>query len=357
MRALPFLLVVITIKACAGPPLDESELVDLISQSVYSDHDDGRLADNLGRVRLNERLRPGTIQELERLGLGPLSLTALKDLQERSSGLPAAAVNAIDREPVPSTADQDHMVQQLKRYASTYIRSLPNFLCEEVTERYSNLHGRASSGNARYSKQLRHADTLNAQLAFAPGSQQDRLRLSSDAELARRKLGRSTTAGEFGRDMAIILSGSAQPELKWDRWERHQSGKQAVFTFFVPQTRSEYNLFFCCYMQAGVGEMQQSYKAAIRGLIYADPRSGEIQRLVIQAVDMPHHFHVDENNTIIHYGKVTIAGRTYNLPVSAVVFVQARSQRNRNEIAFLDYRKYDAHSVLTDVRSKITYIQ
>ncbi len=103
--------------------------------------------------------------------------------------------------------------------------------------------------------------------------------------------------------------------------------------------------------------MRQSYKSAIRGLIYADPHSGEIRCLVIRAVDMPSHFHVNENNTIIYYDKVNIAGRTYNLPAAATVFVRARSQRNRNEIAFVNYPKYDGESVLTDVQSKATYIQ
>ncbi len=236
MQALSLLLAVITIN-CLGaePPLGESELVDLVSQSLYSDHDDSRLAEHLGRLQINKKLREATVAELERLSLGPLSLTALKDLQQRSQNLPASGVPSISREPVPSAGDQDQMIRELKQYGSAYVHSLPNFLCEEVTERYSNLHGRAASGNVRYSKQPRHADTLKAQLAFAPRLQQDRVSLASDAESNRKKLGQSISTGEFGRDMAIILSAPAKSELKWDRWERHHGEEQAVFTFFVPQ--------------------------------------------------------------------------------------------------------------------------
>jgi hypothetical protein len=358
MRLLPLLLALMTVNCVASErAMDQSELVDLVLQSLSSDRDDSQLADRLARVQLSERLSPDTLGELERLGLGPLALQRLQDLEERSHGLRPPALPPITREPAPSAIDREQMRQRLNQYANAYVRSLPDFLCDEITDRYSNLHGLAPSGNARYSKHLHHADTLRAELAFAPRLQQDRLQLAWNAESLRSKQGQSLTRGEFGRDMAIILGSHAEPELKWDRWERHDRREDAVFVYFVPQARSDYNLFFCCFLQPGVGEMQQSYRAAIRGEIYADPWTGEIQRLVIRAVDMPAHFHVSEDNTIISYGQVSFEGRTYNLPVSAMVFVRARMQRNRNEIRFVNYRKFDSDSVITDVHSKITYIQ
>lgn len=68
-------------------------------------------------------------------------------------------------------------------------------------------------------------------------------------------------------------------------------------------------------------------------------------------------FHIQEDNTVIDYGAVRISGQSYTLPVAARVFVRADAQRNRNEIAFVKYRKFDADSVLTIVNSRITFIQ
>lgn len=163
--------------------------------------------------------------------------------------------------------------------------------------------------------------------------------------------------GEFGQDMATILGPHADPELNWDCWRRRGDREAAVFVYFVPQPRSDYKLFFCCFREQGVGEIQQVYQAAIQGAIYADPATGESHQLVIRAMNMPAHFQIDEDNTIISYGQVNIDGRTYNLPVSASVFARAGIQRNRNEIRFVNYRKFDSESVMTEVHSKITYIQ
>lgn len=358
MRVLFLLLAFVTIRSLAADrPMEESELVDLVLQSLYSDHDDSKLAERLTHVRLREMLSAGTVEELKRLGLGPLALQRLQALEESSRGLSRPALPSITRDPVPSVSDQERMVERLKQYSNAYVRSLPDFLCDEVTERYSNLHGVAPSGNPRYSKQLRYADTLTAELAFVSRLQQDKMRLASDAESVERNLGRSLSMGEFGHDMAIILGPRVKPELRWDRWERHRNRQTAVFVYFVPQPRSDYKLFFCCFLETGVGQIQQSYQAAIRGAIYADPATGEIQQLMIRAVDMPAHFHINEDNTIISYGPVNIEGRMYNLPVSATVFVRARSQKNRNQIRFVNYRKFESHSVMTEVHSKITYIQ
>lgn len=358
MRVLPLLFVLVAIRGLAAErPMEESELVDFVLQSLYSDHDDSRLADRLAHVRLSEDLRPSTVAELQRLGLGPLALERLKVLEERSQKLNTPAIPPITREHAPSVFDEGRMIERLKQYANAYVRNLPDFLCDEITDRYTNLHGTAPSGNPRYRKLLHHADTLTAELAFAPRLQQDRLRLASDGKSSRGDMGRSLSTGEFGHDMAIILGRRADPELKWDRWQRHRDREEAVFLFFVPQPRSDYQLFFCCFLQQGIGEIQQSYQAAIRGAIYADPGTGEIQQLVIRAVNMPAHFHINEDNTIISYGPVKIEDRTYNLPVSATVFARARIQQNRNEIRFVNYRKFNSESVMTEVHSKITYIQ
>ncbi len=167
--------------------------------------------------------------------------------------------------------------------------------------------------------------------------------------------GKSFSNGEFGRDMALILGASVNPQLKWDRWEALQGNVKAVFNYFVPVPQTEYSLLYCCFMKPGVGEVQQSYKAPMRGSIYVDPATGVISRLIIKAVDLPENFHIKENNTIIDYNQISIENRPYTLPVTATVFVRAESQKNRNEISFVRYRKFNPESILTSVDSTITF--
>ena len=85
------------------------------------------------------------------------------------------------------------------------------------------------------------------------------------------------------------------------------------------------------------------------------PFNWRVTRLIISAVNLPSNFHIKENNTVVDYGKVSIAGREYMLPLTATIFVRADSQKNRNEISFVRYKKFDPESVFTTVNSKITY--
>lgn len=162
----------------------------------------------------------------------------------RSRGLSGPALPSLTREPAPSLINRERMIERLKLYANAYVRTLPDFLCNEITDRYSNLRGVAASGSARYNKHMHHSDTLTAELAFAPRMQRDRLRLASNTESLRNKQGQSLSMGEFGQDMATILGPHADPELKWECWRRRGDREAAVFVYFVPQPRSGYKLFF-----------------------------------------------------------------------------------------------------------------
>ena len=142
----------------------------------------------------------------------------------RSRGLSGPALPSLTREPAPSLINRERMIERLKLYANAYVRTLPDFLCNEITDRYSNLRGVAASGSARYNKHMHHSDTLTAELAFAPRMQRDRLRLASNTESLRNKQGQSLSMGEFGQDMTTILASHADPELKWDCWRRRGGG-------------------------------------------------------------------------------------------------------------------------------------
>jgi hypothetical protein len=51
--------------------------------------------------------------------------------------------------------------------------------------------------------------------------------------------------------------------------------------------------------------------------------------------------------TTINYGKIDIGGKNYLLPVHATVMVVTNVERDRNEIDFTGYRKFEAESTIT----------
>ena len=361
MRAFKFALVFMTMTSLAAfgdhRAMTDAEIVELVCMSLYSDHDDAALAERLDRIKPIELFSKQTVTELKNWGLGPLATAALEKIQQQSEGLQEPSKAPISKQSVPSQEESSEMLGHIVNYARVYIHNLPNFICDQITKRYTNLDGFTLTGQPRYGSKLRHGDSITAELAFAPDFKQDHVTLTSRGGTAQPRKGQSVSTGEFGHDMAVILGAGVDPQARWDHWELLRGRHEAVFRFFVGLDKTQYSLFYCCFLKPGVGQIQQSYNAPIRGLIYADPQTGEISRLVIQAVNLPSQFHIQEDNTIIDYGDVRISGQAYTLPVAARIFVRADSQKNRNEIAFVKYRKFEPDSILTIVSSRITFIQ
>jgi hypothetical protein len=137
--------------------------------------------------------------------------------------------------------------------------------------------------------------------------------------------------------------------MRWDHWEIFKGQRRAVFSYFVSEFQSKFRLYHCCTEGFGSRDNgQQTHNAAIRGLVYCDPSTGVISRLTIQAIDLPENLHIRESNTVIDYGVVNVGGGAYTLPTKALVFTRTDDgQKNRNEINFKNYRKFEAKSVLT----------
>lgn len=61
-----------------------ADVVELVSTSLYSDHDEERLAQQLHRLKMSEQLSPHIVVYFRSLGLGAPTVAALQKLQEQS---------------------------------------------------------------------------------------------------------------------------------------------------------------------------------------------------------------------------------------------------------------------------------
>ncbi len=258
-------------------------------------------------------------------------------------------------QPVPQPDEQARMLARLFGYAQQYVKGLPNFICDQVTSRFTNFDGTEPDGTPRYKKSLRHSDTFTRSLRFVSGREEGHVKQVDGRKAGKvgTRMGQSISSGEFGGDMVMIFGAGAEPSIQWSHWEMMRGNRRAVFAYFVGARTTKFNILYCCYADRDGVAMQQSLNSPIQGLVYTDPDSGQVARLIIQAVNLPAEFRIKESNTIIDYGSVGIAGRSYNLPVKALVFVRTKFEENRNEIAFVKYRKFEAESVLTFTDSKI----
>src|ERR1041385_7884561 len=102
---------------------------------------DKEIADFVAKVKLTEKLDDRTIEDLQgHTRLGPRTMGALRALRDRTQTLAAAAPVIAPPAPAPipppSSEEQAAILTEVREYALSYSKRLPDFICTQVTRRY-----------------------------------------------------------------------------------------------------------------------------------------------------------------------------------------------------------------------------
>src|SRR6476646_9872472 len=99
-RRLVAVFLGMTLAAYGQRQMSVPDLVTFIKSSIQLHNDDRAVADSVRRLKLTNRLDPGTVEDLQALGAGPRTLAALRELIATSANLPIA----VTAEPPPPPA-------------------------------------------------------------------------------------------------------------------------------------------------------------------------------------------------------------------------------------------------------------
>jgi hypothetical protein len=239
----------------------------------------------------------------------------------------AATLPAADS---PDAAEQQRMLDNIREYASRYLNNLPNFVCARVTEEYEA---------GKKPEHWKQRNTLTSRLVFNQGREDQTLELVNGKEVrpGRYIERRLETEGEFGILISNVLDSNTGTEISWSHWEDLGGSRVAVFEYLVDLKHSTLSL--------GLGGMGQF--VPYRGLIYADPASGEVRRITNSPFDIPDSVATKSITTTIDYGSVDIGDRHFVLPVTASIWLDTGHNNVLNKVSFRDYRKFEAESKIT----------
>ena len=140
----------IAVLAAAHPPESSvATLIAVVQRAVERQDSDGKLAGEIRKIRLVQRLDDHVIEELESEGAGPKSVAEMLDLRDLSADLPEpASLPDFPEPPLPMRAEQDGILRSAAANAINYSAGLPNFMCTEVVHRYEDMSG-PESGNPK----------------------------------------------------------------------------------------------------------------------------------------------------------------------------------------------------------------
>src|SRR5215469_967583 len=161
------LLGALLLLAAKQEPVSIATLISRVRTALEHHDSDNKLAGELRKLWLAQRLDDHTIEELESEGAGPKSVAELLDLRDAAAHLPApTALPSFPAPPLPMRPEQDEVLKLAASNAASYTASLPDFICDEIVHRYEDIGGRGT---------WKARDVLKVKLTYFGGREEYKL--------------------------------------------------------------------------------------------------------------------------------------------------------------------------------------
>lgn len=343
MRCRLLTAVLLTCLAARAQSLSVRELRSFIQSSIQLKQTDKQVAGFLSRVRLTEKLDDGAVEQMQSLGIGPRTLAALRLLRDQSQGLAAAAPAAPEAPPAPipppSAEEQAAVIAEIREYALRYTKSLPDFICTQVTRRYvaaapgGRYNPRGTGGDSSWQLQ----DTLTIRLSYFEQKEDYKLVLVNNTATQQdyRKMAGSVSTGEFGSMLREIFEPATEAHFDWDHWATLRSRRALTFKYDVAKARSQWLLDY---------QRQQQFVPAYSGLVYVDRETHQVLRVSMVSRDVPADFPIRQAETVLDYDYQTLSDHRFLLPLKADSRIGTSDTLSRLDEEFRLYRKFSTES-------------
>jgi hypothetical protein len=327
------------VMAQAQTRMTVDQLFTMVKSSIELKEDDRKLADFIKKVTLSNQLAARTVEQLQGLGAGRLTVAALRSLMTESAGLPPApaapAKLTVTAAPMaaPSEADQKRILGEITEAALSYSSGLPNFVCLQVTKRYVDTSGTDS---------FRLTDTIAERLSYFEHKEDYKVISVNGTPVNNRKheqLGGATSSGEFGSMLLEIFSPESQTDFHWERWGKLRDHIMHVYSFRVEQSNSKYNIT--------AEAVKRTITVGYHGLIYADRDTNAVMRITMDADDIPADFPIRSAGETLDYDPVTISGQKFILPIKVDMRMRDGKLLMKNQAEFRLYNKFGADTSIT----------
>ena len=332
-------LTVVCLLAClaaaAQTAVSLRTVVESVRQDLSLNRKDSQVAKALRKFKLAERLDDRTIETLQSEGAGPDTVAQLEEMRDRSAYLPSPQVPVIEAPPAPWAGEQESVWDAAREKSLTYTESLPDFICTESVKRYKDPAGK---------EQWHLDDTLVLKLTYFERKEDYRL-ISIDnrpTHLTYEQTGGAITEGEFGSLLGSIFAESSRTEYRWDHWTTLRQRPAHVYRFRIAVENSAYRLSF-----GTNGGYFQHATMGQHGYVYVDRETNAVVRIAAEAESLPRDFPVKRAGSLLDYGFTDVGGHSYLLPLRSVTRLDALPLQHRNEVQFLDYRKFSSDATVT----------
>jgi len=316
--------------AMAQQALTIEQLLAFVRSSIKLKQPDKEVAAYLVKLKLVEKLDERTVEDLQGEGAGPKTVAALNELAAGSASLPKPQAKAArplpPPIPPPSPEEQQAVISEVRDYAGNYSKSLPDFICTQVTRKYVDPNGMEFWALEA---------TITEHLTYFDQQEHYKLTLVNNkyVDLPHEAVGGASSSGEFGSLLRLTLARKADATIEFDHWATLRKRRAYVFSYSISSGNSDYSILWEKNLRIIVG---------YRGSIYVDKDTHQVLRITLQATEIPPTFPVQEARTTLDFDYADISGHTFLLPLRAEIRMRHDKFLSRNLIEFRMYRKFSA---------------
>ena len=310
-------------------PLTLPDLNKLMRQAVGRNLTEADLAAAIGRIGIAFDPTPDAVGRLRANGAHQNLINAIKRASAKMSAS-AGKVTAL------GPPQDDSFIAETRKVVRDYLEELPDFICQEVIERYYDDEARGAWDKA---------DTLTYELTYNR-KQESYKPINVVGKSVTRpidEVGGAFSTGDFASWLSILFDKKTGTTFKAAGKDRLGKRDTLLYDFKVPQETSQLHV---------KAEKLPTITVGYSGTIWIDAETKQVLR-IDQAVDnLPKGFPVTNSESSVDYDIVRLRGLDVDflLPIRAEFIIGDRSRKSfmRNLIYFKFYRKFESDVKLID---------
>jgi hypothetical protein len=314
--------------ALPNQPMTLPELNKLLRQSVGRNMTEAVLAVQIERVGIAFDPTPEVVNRLRSLGVHQHLINTIKRAAEKLSA--SAKVVPIGQPP------KDPIIEEARKVVRDYIDELPDFICQEIIERYYDFEGRGAWDRA---------DTLTYELTYNRKRESYRPINVVGKPVTRPidQTGGAFSTGDFASGLASLFDQETKTIFKAAGKERLGTRSTLLYDFTVPKATSKLVL-----KAEGRPDMISGYS----GTVWIDEETKRVLRIEQALDDIPAAHPVTHSESSVDYDVNKLRGLDveFLLPIRAEFIIADRRQKQyfRNLIYFKFYRKFETDIKITE---------
>lgn len=313
----------------SNQPLTLQELNKLLRQGVGRNMTEADLAVYIERVGIAFDPAPDVVSRLRANGAHQHLINAIKRANEK---LVEASGKVV---PIgPQAADP--FIAETRTAVRDYLDELPDFICQQVVERYYDFEARGAWDRA---------DTLTYELTYNR-KRESYKPINVVGRPVTRPLdqtGGAYSTGDFASGLASLFDPETKAVFKAAGKERLGNRQTRVYDFRILQESSKLQV-----KAEGAPTIISGYS----GTIWIDEETKRVLRIDQAVDDLPKSYPVTHSESSVDYDIVKLRGLDVDflLPIRAEFIISDRRQKRyfRNLIYFKFYRKFETDIKITD---------